>query len=155
MTIVWNKVTWYSKLLAAIFFIFVVPAVTFHIGKTYEATRIEIASYSNPTSVTETDSINAMPQNMDLSTTASSVNSGIYGVALIGETPYAGHLAIKDMKGNVVTTTKTRTDGRFFLLLQPGNYEISAISSKPMPSIDPTDVAVQKGTIARITMQFK
>ena len=58
MTIVWNKVTWYSKLLAAIFFIFVVPILTFYIGKEYERTRLAVEAYADvPYVQTETDSV--------------------------------------------------------------------------------------------------
>jgi hypothetical protein len=39
MKIIWNQVTWYSKLLAVIFFIIIVPALTFYIGKQYQITR--------------------------------------------------------------------------------------------------------------------
>ena len=35
MKIVWNQVTWYSKLLAVILFVFVIPALTFYIGMQY------------------------------------------------------------------------------------------------------------------------
>lgn len=34
-----NEVTWYSKLAALIFFIVVLPALTFYIGVQYEKTR--------------------------------------------------------------------------------------------------------------------
>jgi uncharacterized protein YecT (DUF1311 family) len=37
--IIWNKVTWYSKLLAVIFFIGVLPAWTFCIGRQYQETK--------------------------------------------------------------------------------------------------------------------
>lgn len=33
----WNKVTWYSKALAVILFLIVVPLLSFHIGRSYEA----------------------------------------------------------------------------------------------------------------------
>ena len=35
MKIKFNEVTWYSKLLAVILFIFLVPALTFYIGEQY------------------------------------------------------------------------------------------------------------------------
>jgi len=40
MSIQFNKVTWYSKLLAIILFIGVIPTLTFYIGTQYEKTRI-------------------------------------------------------------------------------------------------------------------
>ncbi len=36
--IVWNKVTWYSKLIAVILFLLVIPAWTFYIGMQYQKT---------------------------------------------------------------------------------------------------------------------
>ena len=36
MSIQWNIVTWYSKLLAVIFFIGVLPVLTFYIGTQYQ-----------------------------------------------------------------------------------------------------------------------
>ena len=43
MKIKWNKVTWYSKLAAIIFFIGVLPATTFYLGMAYqEATMTEV-----------------------------------------------------------------------------------------------------------------
>lgn len=38
MKIKWNEYTWYSKLLAAIFFIVILPAWTFYIGTQYQST---------------------------------------------------------------------------------------------------------------------
>jgi hypothetical protein len=38
MGIKWNEYTWYSKSLAAIFFIIVMPIWTFYIGVQYEKT---------------------------------------------------------------------------------------------------------------------
>lgn len=44
MSIKWNKYTWYSKLLAVIFFIGVLPAWTFYLGMQYEATERSLAA---------------------------------------------------------------------------------------------------------------
>ena len=35
----WNEYTWYSKTLAAIFFIIVLPILTFYLGTQYQATK--------------------------------------------------------------------------------------------------------------------
>jgi len=40
MNIKWNEVTWYSKLLSAIFLLLCVPLLTFYIGMQYEAVRM-------------------------------------------------------------------------------------------------------------------
>jgi hypothetical protein len=42
MKIEWNRVTWYSKLLAVILFILVLPAWTFYLGMKYEETVIVV-----------------------------------------------------------------------------------------------------------------
>lgn len=42
--ITWNTVTWYSKLLAVLFFIGVLPAWTFYIGMQYQATKDVVES---------------------------------------------------------------------------------------------------------------
>jgi hypothetical protein len=40
-----NKVTWYSKLLAIVFFLGVMPALSFYIGMQYQAT-VDVVSQS-------------------------------------------------------------------------------------------------------------
>ncbi len=35
----WNKVTWYSKLAAIIFFIGILPVLTFYIGTQYQEVK--------------------------------------------------------------------------------------------------------------------
>ena len=40
MNIKWNEVTWYSKLLSAIFLLLVVPILTFYIGTQYELMKM-------------------------------------------------------------------------------------------------------------------
>jgi len=47
MNIKWNEVTWYSKLLAVILFLLVVPYLTFYIGKEYQKTFDVNDLYSN------------------------------------------------------------------------------------------------------------
>ena len=44
MKIVFNKVTWYSKLLAVFVFFVIIPAVSFYLGSYYEQTQILIKS---------------------------------------------------------------------------------------------------------------
>ena len=45
MKIVFNKVTWYSKLAAVILFLIVVPVLTFYIGEQYGLLK---AAYASP-----------------------------------------------------------------------------------------------------------
>ncbi len=47
----WNKVTWYSKLGAIIFFIAVLPALSFYIGVKYEQAKVANTSISSYVSV--------------------------------------------------------------------------------------------------------
>jgi len=44
MRIKFNEVTWYSKLAAVVLFIFIIPALTFYIGKEYQKTNDVLAS---------------------------------------------------------------------------------------------------------------
>ena len=163
MTIVWNQVTWYSKLLAAIFFIFVVPLITFHIGKEYEKTQLIVQQVNTNIPVLEEDDIEPIPEEMAIQ--SGDQNSGIYGEAKIGPTcpvervnepcpdkPYQGHLAVRDSKGVVVTTTETRSDGKFLLMLPPGKYTLSLLSQKTMPSLTPVSTTVTKGSVARVNL---
>lgn len=43
----WNKVTWYSRLGAIVFFIGVVPALSFYIGTQYELTAQAVSQADN------------------------------------------------------------------------------------------------------------
>ncbi len=47
----WNKYTWYSKLLAIIFFLAVLPAWTFYVGMQYEKTMDALSAASYYTAV--------------------------------------------------------------------------------------------------------
>lgn len=42
----WNEVTWYSKLFAILFFLGVVPSLSFYIGTQYELTRVSLQNLS-------------------------------------------------------------------------------------------------------------
>lgn len=48
MKIIWNEVTWYSKLAAVILFLVIVPCITFYIGFKYGEvkTLIQSSGYS-------------------------------------------------------------------------------------------------------------
>lgn len=75
MKIEWNKVTWYSKLLAIILFLLAIPSLTFYIGKEYEKT---LASYV------------LLPENQSpISTTKNDTNPEPprYGIVYMAENP--------------------------------------------------------------------
>ncbi len=152
MNIIWNKVTWYSKLLAALFFIFVVPALTFYIGKQYEQTKDALKSAGVQTIPIDRDGIEPMVASPSNSKT--NAGSGIFGSAMIANEPFKGFISVRTSKGKPVTTTKIRENGRFFLLLEPGSYELNAVSNDPMPSTEPTDIAVEKNVIAKVIIQL-
>jgi hypothetical protein len=167
MAIVWNRVTWYSKLLAAIFFIFVIPILTFYIGQKYEETRLELSAYKTSQLPVDRDGIVPFVNKAsnDSASALGALTSGIYGIATVGPTcpvervdnpcpdkPYQGFLIVKDNQNRVITTTKVRDNGRFFFLLPPGQYEISTTSDRPMPSMEPANILVQKNLITRVTL---
>ncbi len=154
--IVWNKVTWYSKLLAAIFFIFVIPVLTFKIGTEYAYTKILLQSFT----------IQSIPSAQVQSVNTSGVESGIFThVTTVSpscetqsaceERIYTGQIVIKAMDGKTVATTKVRKDGNFFALLSPGSYKVSPLSEVAMPSIDPVSVVVEKDSIIKKTIRFE
>ena len=68
MKIKWNEYTWYSKLLAVLFFIGVLPAWTFYVGVQYEQTV---------TLLTQTNSVqqNSIERNPTLHPTSTAVSS--------------------------------------------------------------------------------
>jgi hypothetical protein len=58
MKIQWNKVTWYSKLGAVIVFLFVIPFISFQIGRKYEQVQMSIdteLSTLSPNKTADTD----------------------------------------------------------------------------------------------------
>ena len=59
MKIVFNKVTWYSKLLAVFVFFVIVPLVSFYLGSYYEQTKIIIRNINEIAPVQKT--INTKP----------------------------------------------------------------------------------------------
>lgn len=50
MEIQWNEVTWYSKLAAIIFFVGVLPVLTFFMGMQYREVQVDIFEASTQTS---------------------------------------------------------------------------------------------------------
>lgn len=78
MTIKWNEYTWYSRLSALIFFLGILPTLTFYIGTQYQETK-DVINYANismanelplsPRSFTET------PINNSGSTTTTPIGS--------------------------------------------------------------------------------
>lgn len=73
MNIQWNIVTWYSKLLAVIFFIIILPIWTFYLGMRYEEVVNVLSLFSNQT--IPTVSTNDRFNNTIISTSTTSILS--------------------------------------------------------------------------------
>lgn len=69
MSIEWNRVTWYSKLLAAAVFL-AMFVVAFNLGILYQQVRINAASLTVPstTSITASSTTEAIPSPIRIST---------------------------------------------------------------------------------------
>jgi hypothetical protein len=140
--VIWNKVTWYSKLAAVILFIGVLPVLTFYIGTQYEATVTAFDQAGLPIgSVFHTKT--PLPTNTD---------SSVEGDVVIGPTcpverippdpscdpkPYPTTLILsstqKGKNGGVLL--KTDAQGHFSTNLAPGVYTIKA-QSETLPRLD-------------------
>lgn len=171
MKIVWNKVTWYSKLVAILFFIFIVPIIVFYIGKEYGQTQEMVNQYQSSV-ITPSDSIiMPIPKNVQLqATTTPVINNltGVSGIATLGPTcpvqvagqtcpdsPYIGTLIVSGNNGKTITTTRTRPDGKFVLFLDAGTYTITLpTSTEPFPRMSPVKISIVKGKITDITLNI-
>jgi hypothetical protein len=138
MHIVWNKVTWYSKLAAVIFFIAVFPTLTFYIGREYQET-VGILSTKSET------------QKVVVSANSEEIDSGIYGIVYKKGTPFQGGLRITSKTSNVIVETTPNSDGNFFILLPAGDYTISSTDSS---SKKEQDVSIQNGVITRMEISL-
>ena len=81
-------------------------------------------------------------------------DSGIYG-SIISKKSFDGYIVVKSTQGAPVTTTKVRADGRFFILLLPGSYELSAVSKGLTKNMQQIDIAIEKNVISKVTMQLE
>ncbi len=88
----WHKVTWYSKLLAIVVFVGILPAIAFYIGMQYE-----LAINGKPTTSAITVSVSGQKNNIVVSTTPPSTQSVFQLQNPVGgETFKAGqHVTIK------------------------------------------------------------
>ncbi len=150
MNIEWNRVTWYSKLLAVILFIGILPVLTFYIGSKYEETVIAVNEAGLPSS-----SI-FHPKKVPPPTTDPTdiVDSNVSGDVVIGPTcpverippdpacadkPYPTTLilATTQIGRNGGVLVKTDNQGHFSHDLPPGTYTIKAQSDTSMPRLEP------------------
>lgn len=152
MIIEWNKVTWYSKLGAVILFIFVVPAITFIIGKEYQKT-IDVLEDSGG----YYQRVSSQRHHAKGKVLTPTITSGITGTITMGNAcpkndsssnackspSLATPLIVKDTKGKTVTHTVSRNDGKFFLLLPPDTYKIGVASAESFKGTSVTSVVVE------------
>lgn len=155
MNIQWNKVTWYSKLLAAIFFIFALPVITFYVGREYEETKKQLEEYEVLEAQIGQDTISPLTDKEGAASVTSAIpTSGLYAKAMQEGKTYVGYIAIEDSLGRIITTTKTRNDGHFFLLLPPGSYTVSIIPTKTNSKPILTPISIQKNSINKTTINL-
>lgn len=172
MTIVWNKVTWYSKLLAALFFIFVMPVIAFYIGNEYGVTRQTLKQYQSAVLNPSGSIVVPLPSNVQPSNDSALATplglTGVSGIAMLGpkcpaqakgqncsNDPYIGTLEVYGSDGKTVTQTKTRTDGKFVLFLDPGTYAISLPpSNEPFPKMAPAKISIAQNSLSHITLNI-
>lgn len=155
MDIQWNSVTWYSRLGALLFFLFVLPTLTFCIGREYEKTLQTISlidSISPKTGGREHTIISPYRTNSTRGASVSSIElSGVRGEVLVQNRPLSTHLIVKDQKGKTVTETVSDKDGKFFLTLPPGSFTIESTQTKGGQA----SVEIKKGEFAIATIAIE
>jgi hypothetical protein len=96
------------------------------------------------------------------------ITSGIRGIVLLGPvcptdsgdtspclTPYAANLVITDSDGNVVTSVTSGSDGRFEVLLPPGDYVIQPDNGPDgNPSSIPQPVTVAPDEFEEVEIDY-
>jgi hypothetical protein len=170
MALVWHKVTWYSKLLALLFFLIVFPILTFCLGRQYQDTMFYLNEVSKINVVEMPKSREPILKKSSFGGTASALPlSGVEGVVTIGPTcpvqsvgdsacddkPISAHLVILDNGGRKITETVSRKDGTFTLFLYPGEYVISEPpSSKSLPRLSPKEITVVNNKMLAVSVSF-
>jgi hypothetical protein len=172
MVLVWNKVTWYSKLLAVIFFLCVLPVWTFFMGRWYEEAVLYNSMYeevetpiehTNVTKNSASDAKKVVPV-----ASASTIQSGIKGITTIGPTcpvqktndescndkAFSAHLVVTDSKGKKVTETITSKDGSFTFYLEPNTYYIDNADTKSLPRMEKVKIIVTKDKMTTTNISF-
>lgn len=168
MAIVWNKVTWYSKLLAVLFFIVILPIWIIYMKQQYESAMYAI-EISNKIDVVSSSTIEKEATGEKKGALTSAVYSGVKGISTIGPTcpaikegdptcedkPFSAYIIVKNNSGKVVTQTISRPDGLFALVLEPGTYTIEkAGGATTMPYLEPKIVTVPRDKIVEVAILF-
>lgn len=126
MSIILTKVTWYSRLLAVIFFLIGFPILTFYIGTVYEATKISLETYG-ATVVAPASSISKLSASEDAQ--ASPVATTLLSSGIHGTVPHAEGSIIVKKGGSLITESTVPASGKFLLFLDPGTYTLSSDSN--------------------------
>lgn len=155
MDIQWNTVTWYSRWCALLFFLFILPSLTFCIGREYEKTLQAIAlidSISPKTGGREQTIISPYRATSAQGASVSNAElSGVRGLVMVNNKPLSTHLVVKDQKGKIITETVSDKNGRFFLTLLPGSFTIQSTQTKGGEA----SVEVKKGELATATITIE
>lgn len=129
----WNEVTWYSRLLAIIIFIAVLPAMAFYVGTKYQETA-DILSRTHSVSVTAEDFTPVTASSTDNSSVATSPSS-----TSTTTTASTNTVALAD-SGKVLNFKVGDT-----FLLKLGDYNWSLNISDPSVISRVPNIAVVKG----------
>ncbi|MDQ3089958.1 MAG: hypothetical protein M3Q24_02300 [bacterium] len=168
--IIWNRVTTYSKFLAVIFFIGILPAWTFYLGTQYQKT---IDTFSD---ATVQNFIINKKDNVSVTTSTSTpikdqikINSGIRGTVTIGPTcpvernppdpncadkPYNPTLSVSSKATGIAKTFKVTSNGKFEIALVPGIYVIKNTGEAILPRMSDVEVSVSNNTYTDVNIEF-
>jgi hypothetical protein len=166
--IIWNRVTWYSKYLALIFFTIVFPIWTFYLGIQYERTVSELSSYSEfvPQLI---DRSTSTPIQTPTTTPGAALNSGITGTVAISPTcpvekippdpncapkTYGATIKAVNQKTAEQKTFKSSEDGIFKVDLKPGDYALINDSGSVLPRMEEYYVTVSPNKYTEVNIVF-
>jgi len=166
--IIWNRVTWYSKYLALIFFTIIFPIWTFYLGTQYEKTVSELAYYSAPVNFVVNNSTTT-PVVKSTTTPNTKLDSGITGIVTIGPTcpveqiPPDPNCAPKTFSATINAVNqqtaeqikfKSSDDGSFRVELKPGKYALINASGSVLPRMEDYYVTVEPNKFTEVNIQF-
>jgi hypothetical protein len=100
-----------------------------------------------------------------VTSTPSAQIAGVAGVALVGpacpvirvdtpcpDRPWLGTVVVRTASGREVARTDTDADGRFTLVLNPGDYVVVTLTTGILPAPASVDVTVLDGEIAQVVL---
>jgi len=166
--IVWNRVTWYSRYLALIFFTIIFPLWAFYLGTQYQSAKLAISDqFLIPSNIQSSSSTPVIRP--EATTTSPKVNSGITGNVTIGPTcpverippdpncedkPYQANLIAVETTSNKQTNFKSSEDGTFKVDLLPGEYLIKNANTAILPRMSDYEVTVSANKYTELKLEF-